>query len=625
MTGKPADVETSTIRSLWRLATWARPALPRIVLGGITALGASVVALIVPQVLRSLVNGPLLTSGTTRDVVVASLVVLGLGVAEAFFVWCRRALIATPGTAVERTMRVAMFRHLLDLPVAFHDRWSGGQLLSRVMSDLNGIRRWLVFGLVMLVVSATTVVIGVVLMLTTAWQLGLIYVVGAVPMIWLGFRFREDYKVVARRARDQTGDLATTVEESVHGIRVLKAFGRGDEALDSFARQAEELRDTEISKARTLSRVSFALGALPEAVLAVELGVGVPLASSGALSVGALVAFFATAAVVNNPVERLGQLLAMTLDAKASADRYLEVMDSVPAVRDPDVPASLPPVPSGGSRVTFDGVHLRHGARVDSATGAGRRTVRTAAAERDVLDGVDLVLEPGTTTALVGLTGSGKTTLLQLVPRLYDVTGGAVLIDGVDVRAVPRREVRAAVAVAFEEPVLFSASVRENILMGLPPELADEDPATAQRLVDEALDVARADFARRLPRGLDTVIGEEGLSLSGGQRQRIALARAIAGHPRVLVLDDPLSALDVTTEEEVTRRLRAMLTGTTTLVVAHRPSTVALADRVAVLEDGRITGVGTHRELLASHAHYRYVLTARRESDPVVEGQEVAL
>ncbi len=586
--------DASTTRVLLRLVPWGRPALGKVVTGGFTALGASLLALAVPQVLRGLVNGPLLTEGSRTAVVGAAALILLLGVLEAFLTWCRRALIATPGTGVERVMREAMFVHLLDLPVAFHDRWSGGQLLSRIMSDLGAIRRWMVFGLIMLVVSAATAVIGLGLMIATSWQLGLVYVAGAVPMVWLGFRFREDYKVVARRARDQAGDLATTVEESVHGIRVLKAFGRGDDALEDFVEQAEQLRETEVDKARTLSRVSFALGALPEAALAIALGIGVWEAASGRLTVGALVAFFATAAVVNGPLERLGQLLAMTLDAKSATDRFLEVMDRESEVRDPGTPRHLPPRPADGSRVTFAGVHFRF-------PGAGQ----------DVLDGVDLELEPGTTTALVGLTGSGKTTLLALVPRLFDVTAGAVLVDGVDVRDLTRQELREAVAVAFEDPILFSASIRENLLLGVPDEVA-ADPARAGAIVDEALDVARAGFARTLPQGLATVIGEEGLSLSGGQRQRIALARAVAARPRMLVLDDPLSALDVTTEAAVTRRLRATLRGTTALVVAHRPSTVALADRVAVLEDGRITGYGTHAELLATHPHYRYVLTALR-------------
>ncbi|UJP38641.1 ABC transporter ATP-binding protein [Cellulomonas palmilytica] len=584
---------------LLRLVHWGRPAVPRIVVGGLTALGASLLALAVPQVLQGVVNGPLLTSRSRTGVVEAALLVLLLGVLEAFLVWCRRALILTPGTGVELAMRRDLFRRLLDLPVEFHDRWSGGQLLSRSMGDLSVIRRWMVFGLVMLCVSATTVVVGVGLMIATAPVLGLVYLVGAVPVVWLGFRFRQDYKVVARRARDQAGDLATTVEESVHGIRVLKAFGRGEDALDDFVRQADELRATEVAKARTQSRVTFALGAIPEAVLAVSLAVGVPLAAAGHVTVGALVAFFATAAIVNAPVERLGHLLAMTLDARAATERFVQVVDTVPTVQDPALPVPLPPRPAGGSLVELVGVHFAHATR-GSAPGA------------EVLAGVDLRLEPGTTTALVGLTGSGKTTLLQLVPRLYDVTAGAVRVDGVDVRDVTRAELRAAVSVAFEDPILFSASVRENVLLGAPADLpADE----AEDLLQRSLDVARAGFARDLPDALATVIGEEGLSLSGGQRQRVALARAIAVRPRVLLLDDPLSALDVSTEAEVTARLREVLAGTTTLVVAHRPSTVALADRVAVLEGGRVTGVGTHAELLATHAHYRYVLTALEAED----------
>ncbi|WP_434062020.1 ABC transporter ATP-binding protein [Actinotalea lenta] len=592
---RPPAVSSS---SLWRLREWARPALARVALGGLAGLGASLLALAVPQVLRVVVNGPLLSGGHSGAVVLAAGLVAALGLLEAFFVWSRRALIASPGTTVEREMRTALFAHLLDLPMAFHDRWAGGQLLSRAMSDLSIVRRWMVFGLAMMVVSVTTTLVGVGLMLATSWQLGLVYVAGAVPVVWLGFRFRQDYKVVARRARDQAGDLATTVEESVHGIRVLKAFGRGDDALEDFAQQADELRSTEIVKARTLSRITFALGALPELVLALSLGVGVWLASAGDLTVGDLVAFFATAAVVNTPVERLGQLLAMTMDARTAADRYLEVMDTVAALTDPARPRALPEPPAAGTRVELSGVHLRH-----AGQGAGTP---------DVLDGVDLVLEPGETLALVGLTGTGKSTLLSLIPRLLDVTDGSVRLDGVDVRDVGRAEIRAAVAVAFEDPVLFSASVRENVLLGTPG-LSD---AEAEERARGALEVASASFVEDLPDGMDTVIGEEGLSLSGGQRQRVALARAIAVRPRVLVLDDPLSALDVATEAVVTERLRQTLTGTTTLVVAHRPSTVALADRVAVLQDGRITAVGRHTDLLAEHAHYRYVLTAMTEPAP---------
>ncbi|TNM63296.1 ABC transporter ATP-binding protein [Streptomyces sp. NP160] len=572
-------------------------------LGTLAALCASLIALAVPQVLRELVNGPLLTSGSRTAVLAAVGLVLVLGVVEAVLIWSRRVFVATPGTTVEATMRLDLFRHLLDLPLSFHDRWSTGQLLQRAMSDLSTVRRWLIFGLLMLVVSITTVVVGVGLMLWTAWPLGLVYLVGAVPVMVLGFRFGEDYRVVARRARDQAGDLAGRVEESVHGIRVLKAFGRGRDALGDFTRDAEGLRETEVHKARTLSRVTLALGVIPETAAAVSLVLGVWLASQGRLSVGALVAFFATAAVVNAPVERIGQLLAMTLDARTATDRYLDVLETVSEVQDPPRPLAPPTPGPQGARVELRGVAFTH----DDG-------------DRPVLDGVDLVLEPGRTTALVGLTGSGKTTLAQLVPRLVDPTEGQVLLDGVDVRDLRREDVRSAVAVAFEDPVLFSESVAENVLLGLPDGADGPGAAERERLLAEALRVAEADFVADLPDGVETRVGEEGLSLSGGQRQRLALARAVAAHPSVLVLDDPLSALDVTTEAVVTERLRDVLAGTTTLVVAHRTSTVALADRVAVLEDGRITGVGTHDELLREHPHYRYVLTAMSAQDDDEEG-----
>lgn len=579
----------STVQVMARLLRWARPALPRTAAGAVGALLASLLALAVPQVLRELVNGPLLTSGTVTEVATAAALVLALGVAEAAFVWSRRMLVVGPATTVELQMRSELFRHLLDLPIAFHDRTSGGQLLARIMADLSAIRRWLAFGLVMMVVSAATILVGGVLMALTAGPLAVVYFAGAIPMVWLGFRFRADYAVVARRARDQAGDLAATVEESIHGIRVLKAFGRGQDALDGFVVQADQLRQTEIAKARTLSRVVVALTAIPEVVLALSLGLGIWLVAEGRLSVGALVAFFATAAVVNRPLEQLANLLAMTLDARAATDRVLDAMDTVPAIADPVAPVALPAASPGGTRVEFRGVRLQY-----------------PGSAAPVLDGLDLVLEPGRTTALVGSTGSGKSSLLLLVPRLYDVTEGAVLLDGVDVRSLTRRDVRTAVATAFEDPVLFSASVRSNVLMGVA-----EDEPSAEELLAMALRTARAEFAYHLPNGLDTVIGEEGMSLSGGQRQRLALARAVAARPRVLVLDDPLSALDVATEAAVTAELRRVLPGTTTLVVAHRPSTVALADQVAVLEDGRITGVGSHADLLAHHPHYRFVLTAQ--------------
>lgn len=573
--------QTSFFTSVGRLYPHVRPILPRLFMGLICALLASIVALTIPQVLRVLVNNSLQPGGSTDAVWIAAVVILALGIAEAGLVALRRQFVINPATTVETRMRVTLYGHLQQLTVAFHDRWGSGQLLSRAMTDLSFLRRWMAFGAIMLVVTTLTVIIGVGVMFSMSWQLALIFLAAAVPIMINSFRFRRRFSLVTRLSQDQAGDLATTVEESVHGIRVLKAFGRSREALENFNGQAEELRQTEIAKAKQQAGFTLVVTLLPELALGVGLVVGIILVANGQLSIGALVAFFATAAVVATPVEFSGMLLAMALTAKTALDRHFEVMDTENTITSPDQP-KVPVSVKGALRFEHAGFGFDDGGTL--------------------LHDVTLDIRPGETMALVGITGSGKSALLQLVPRLYDVTSGAVTIDGVDVRDYDIDELRKIVAVAFEDTTLFSSSVRDNVLLGAP------NPSDAA--LDEALDVAQAQFAYSLPDGVDTLIGEEGLSLSGGQRQRIALARAIAAKPKVLVLDDPLSALDVNTEERVEARLREVLRETTTLIVAHRPSTVALADRVALLEGGTITAVGTHTELLAENDHYRYVIAS---------------
>ncbi|GAA4266483.1 ABC transporter ATP-binding protein [Frondihabitans peucedani] len=583
----------STLRTLLRLLPYVRPALPRIILGMVAALLASVVALLIPFVLQQLVDGPL-SSGDSRQVWPAFFVVAGLGVAEAILIMARRWLVLTPSTHVEASMRNGLYAKLQDLPVAFHDRWQSGQLLSRSVSDLSLIRRWLAFGIVLLVVNFLTIAIGFVVLFFYSWVLGLIFLVASIPIWVVGLRFENRYSTIARRSQDQVGDLATSVEESVHGIRVLKAFGRGKHSLRDFAKRAEDLRGTEIEKAKAIAQLWLWLLLVPDVAFALCLLGGIYLASVGQLSVGELFAFFATATVLRFPVESIGFLMSMTFDTRTAVDRYFEVLDSVNTVTDPENPKTITE-PHG--RLEFRATHFRY---QDSP-----------AQFADLVDGVDLVLEPGETMALVGLTGSGKTTLLALVPRLYDVTGGEVLIDGVDVRDLTREELRRHVGMAFEDATLFSASVRDNVLLGRPDLSGDE----ADRVMREALDIAQADFVELLPEGVDTKVGEEGLSLSGGQRQRLALARAIAARPAILVLDDPLSALDVDTEARVEAGLRRVLASTTSLIVAHRPSTVNLADRVALLENGRVTAVGRHSDLIATNDHYRYVISSLDDDD----------
>ena len=585
--------QAKTVATLLRIFPYAKKALPRISLGIVAALAAHGFALAIPQVLRDLIND--LESVRTLDALYFSVIlVLIMGVLEALMVLLRRWLVLTPGTFVESGLRSTLYAKLQDLPVSFHDRWPSGQLLSRATQDLSLIRRWLSFGVVLLVANAITIIAGLVILFTFHWLLGLIFFVISVP-IWIqGYRFEAKYGTIARLSQDQAGDLATSVEESVHGIRVLKAFGRGDHAASKFAKEAKDLRSTELKKAGLIANIWVYLLLIPESAIALSMLVGVFLVADGSLTVGGLVAFFATATVLRWPTESIGFLLSMTLDAKTAVQRFFEVIDEPVGIEDPASPKTIKD-PKG--RLEFKDVHFRY---PDSP-----------ANQPDIVNGVNLVLEPGESVALIGITGCGKTTLTALTSRLYDVTSGVIEIDGVDIKDLTRTELRSHVAMAFEDATLFSASVRDNILLG-------REQSTEEEL-REAITVAQAQFVYDLPEGLETKIGEEGLSLSGGQRQRLALARAVAAKPAILVLDDPLSALDVATEALVEEALRNVLKNTTALIVAHRPSTVQLADKVALMQDGKVVAVGKHSDLLASNEHYRYVISSLDASGNQIE------
>lgn len=580
-----------TMSRLWQTV---RPIRFRLYLGLLSALTASLVALGIPQVLEVVVNR-LHVGAASATVWTGGAVVLALGLVEAALIWLRRVFAVAPSTLVEKDIRVRFYAKTQHMPVSFHDGWGSGQLLSRMMSDINTIRRWIAFGMIMLVTTSVTIVVGMVLLVRSSWLLALIFFLAAVPVTVIAYRFHREFSVLSRLSQDQNGDLATTIEQSVQGIRVLKAFGRGPSALEGFTEQAEELRRTEVRKATSMARFDMFMFMLPELALGIALFVGLHLVAGGSISVGQLASYFATATLVVGPVRMLGMLFGQMVNASTALDRHYEVMDEENTITSPEHPVAVD-LPAARGAVSFEGVHFRY----EDAPGH----------VKDVLDGVDLEIRPGETMALVGVTGSGKSTLLQLVPRLYEVTEGRVQIDGVDVRDLALPDLRTLTAVAFEDATLFSDSVRDNVLLGADPALSDE---AAEELLHLALRTADATYAYELPDGVDTRIGEEGMSLSGGQRQRLALARAIAARPAVLLLDDPLSALDTRTEETVTGRLREVLEGTTTLIVAHRTSTVALADRVALLDGGTVVAVGTHTELMASSARYRWVIANQEE------------
>jgi len=585
------DRRVSTAATVRRLWPYFRPERTPMLLSMAAALLAMLCGLGIPLITQRIVDGPIAARDLGALPPLVGLVLL-LGIAEAGFFWARRRFIARPASEVEARMRADVYDHLQRLPVAFHDRWQSGQLLSRATTDLNTVRRFVAFVITFLVVNTLVVLIGLGVLFRLSPVLGAIVLGCTLPLVVLSYLFESKFKVVARRAQDQAGDLTTVVEESVLGIRVLKAFGRGPHLTKRFLRQARELRDTELAKVRVFALLWAVLIVLPELAIAGQLAFGAVGIADGTVTVGTLVAAVTVSAYLRWPIDSIGWLLAETNQTAAASERYFEVLDAPVAITDPEQPRRLPE--RVGGHVRFEDVRFTH-----------------PGGDREVLRGVDLDIRPGETVALVGATGSGKTTVTALVPRLADVTSGRVTIDGVDVRDLELGELRAVVGTAFEEPILFSASVTENVALGS----RDVD----EERVREALRVARAEeFVDALPWGLDTRIGEQGLSLSGGQRQRLALARAVVGRPAVLVLDDPLSALDVHTEAEVEAALHRVLKGVTALVVAHRPSTVQLADRVAMLVDGRVAAVGLHRDLLAGNAQYRHLLSTMEDEGVAV-------
>jgi ATP-binding cassette subfamily B protein len=485
---------------------------------------------------------------------------------------------------MESAIRNDLYAHLQRLSIAFHDRWQSGQLLSRITSDLAVIRRFLSFGLIFLVINVATYLTVVALLLHMHWPLGLLVAISAVPLFILSRRFTRNYLVASRRLQDQQGDLATLVEESAQGIRTIKSFGRRRHMAGRFDDRAWLLHDTAVRKARLLARTWAQFDLVPNLTLAVVLVAGSVVVARGELTLGTLVAFVSLQLMLVWPIDALGWIIANAQEAMTAADRIYEVLDTEPTIVDRPGAVAVNAATTTG-RLRFDAVGFTY---PGSATPVLRR--------------IDLEVRPGETLAIVGATGCGKTSLVSLVPRLYDVTAGRITLDGRDVRDIRLASLRQVIGVAFEEPTLFSMSVRENLTLGR-PESTDAE-------VREALAVAQAEFVHDLPWGLATRVGEQGISLSGGQRQRLALARAVLTKPRVLVLDDPLSALDVHTEALVEQALARVLRGTTALLVVHRPSTIALADRVALLADGEIAAVGTHAELLTTVPAYRAVLSA---------------
>ena len=574
--------------SLWRFRSYLRPYAVRFVAMAVLAALGIAATIVVPLVTRAVVDGPIADSDR-RGLYALGAAAIALGVVEAVLMFARRWVVSKATLGVEADVRVELYAQLQRLPMPFHSRWPSGQLLSRMMSDLSTIRRFLGFGLLFIVVNLAQIAVVVAILLHLYWPLGLVVLASTVPVVWVSLRTEKAYTRLSRAVQDQTGDVATAVEEAAHGIRAIKSFGRSAHVRGTFDARAVALHDTALARVRVQSGFWTFLGAIPSVTLIIVLGFGALAAGQGRVTLGTLVAFTTLMMSLVWPVSALGFLLAMAQESMTAADRIAEILDAENPITD-------------GSRELTE---------IRGEVAFEHVSFRFPDADGDVLHDVELHLRPGETVALVGATGSGKTILTQLVARLWDVTAGRITLDGVDVRDLRLEQLRSAVATAFEDPTLFSMSVRENLTLGR-PDASEADIA-------EASDVAQAHFVHDLPFGLETRIGEQGLSLSGGQRQRLALARAVLARPAVLVLDDTLSALDIHTEALVEAALQRVLRGVTGIVVAHRASTVLLADRVALVSGGTVAHVGTHAELLATVPEYRALLAAEYADDRLLE------
>ncbi|MCC5575542.1 ABC transporter ATP-binding protein [Microtetraspora sp. AC03309] len=583
--GSTSDARRSSWNSLWRLRSYLRPYTRPLVVSWVAAVLGIAAGILTPLVGKEIIDGPV-AHGDQGALLPLGLLALVLGAAEAFLTFLRRWSQAAPVLGLETAIRDDLYRHLQRLPMRFHDEWQSGQLLSRATTDLSTIRRFLGFGVLFLVMNVLQLTTVIVVLLRMYWPLGLLVAGSAIPVVILSMRFEKGYIRISRQVQDEQGDLATFVEESALGIRTIKAFGRRRHVAATYDGLAGKVHHTSLAKVRLSSRFFTFLEVVPNVTLAMVLLLGALAVGGGGLTLGTLVAFTTLVLQLVWPVTSLGYILAMGQEAMTSADRVVEVLDTMP-----EIVGGSDTVAAPRGHLRFEGVEFRF-----------------PGADRPVLRDVWLEVRPGETVAVVGATGSGKTTLTALVPRLVDVTAGRVTVDGHDVRDLSLPSLRSVVATAFEEPTLFSMSVRENLTLGH-RDATDDD-------VRAALEIAQAGFAYDLPWGLDTRIGEQGMSLSGGQRQRLALARAVLGKPKILVLDDTLSALDVETEALVEEALRGVLADATGLVVAHRASTVLLADRVALLREGTITHIGRHTDLLSEVPEYRALLAQDAELDP---------
>jgi ATP-binding cassette, subfamily B, bacterial len=557
-----------------------------LLVGVVVGLAWTVAKLSIPLLVRRVIDRGI--DQRTDSLVAWSLVIVAAGVIAGVFTALRRWVAFRESRWTETWLRERLFNHLLRLNIGYHDRSQTGQLMSRASTDLQQVQGFVV--MIPLTVSNFALVLCVVVILIVLDPFLALLALLPLPLVnVLAKRFSSRIHPAVMAVQQQMAQVATVVEESVGGVRVVKGFGAEPTQMGKLEVAATGVRTAAMASAGVRARNLPVIDLLPSLGLIAVLGVGGHRVINGDMTIGDLVAFNAYVSLLIWPLRTLGMTIASAQRASAALLRIDEVLSTEPLILDPPAPLALPAPTAGDAlgHVEFSGVSF------DYATGG----------DQPVLDGFDLSIPAGSSVAIVGATGSGKSTVARLLTRFYDVTSGSIALDGVDIRSLPLGELRRAIGIVFEDTFLFNDSVAANIAFA-------EPDASGERIERAARLAGAHDFITELPEGYATVLGERGYSLSGGQRQRIAIARAILAEPRVLVLDDATSAVDPSKEHEIRDALSSVLAGRTTIVIAHRPATIALAERVVLLDEGRIVASGRHEELLASEQRYRDVLAS---------------